>query len=41
MSQLPKEFYDEFPDHADQIKKLEAENPDFRAKALRLSLIHI
>ncbi|MDM8166432.1 hypothetical protein [Roseovarius sp.] len=35
MSQLPKEFYDEFPDHADQIKKLEAENPDFRAKALR------
>ena len=35
MAQLPKEFYDEFPDHADRIKKLEAENPDFREKALR------
>lgn len=35
MSQLPKEFYDEFPDHADRIRKLEAENPEFREKALR------
>ena len=35
MSHLPQDFYDEFPDHADRIRKLEQENPAFREKALK------